>query len=41
MDNNAKLPLLVVVGPTASGKTSASVKIAKNLEKRGIVSEII
>lgn len=41
MENNAKLPLLVVVGPTASGKTSASVKIAKNLEKRGIVSEII
>jgi len=37
----AKSPLLVLVGPTASGKTALSLSIAKDLHARGRTVEII
>lgn len=33
--------ILTIVGPTASGKTSASLELVKNLQKKNIISEII
>ena len=30
MDNNKKIPLIVVAGPTASGKTRLAIDIAKH-----------
>ena len=35
------LPVYVVAGPTASGKTSFAIKLAENLRKKGILSEIV
>lgn len=37
----SKIPLIVIVGPTSSGKTSASIHLAKYLKKIGIEAEII
>ncbi|WP_238456370.1 tRNA (adenosine(37)-N6)-dimethylallyltransferase MiaA [Desulfotruncus arcticus] len=31
MEQNSKIPLLIITGPTASGKTSVAVKVAKKL----------
>ncbi len=36
-----KIPLIVIVGPTSSGKTSVSIKLAKYFRKIGITAEII
>ena len=36
-----KIPLIVIVGPTSSGKTSTSIDLAKYLHKIGITAEII
>ncbi len=36
-----KIPLIVIVGPTSTGKTSISIHLAKYLEKIGITAEII
>ena len=35
------LPIYIVAGPTASGKTSFAINLAENLKKRGILSEIV
>ncbi len=36
-----KVPLIVIVGPTASGKTSFSIELALDLQKEGFTPEII
>ncbi len=35
------LPLIAIVGPTSSGKTSFSISLAKSLKKSSIVAEIV
>ena len=35
------LPVYIIAGPTASGKTSFAIKLAENLSKKGISCEII
>ncbi len=34
-------PLIAIVGPTSSGKTSFSISLAKSLKKSGIIAEIV
>lgn len=36
-----KLPLIIVAGPTSAGKTSYSIKLARQLAKKGVTTEII
>ena len=35
------LPVFIIAGPTASGKTGLSIRLAENFEKKGIYCEII
>lgn len=39
--SNKKPLLLVISGPTSSGKTDVSISIAKDLKKKGVVAEIV
>ena len=35
------LPIYIIAGPTASGKTSFAIKLAESLRKKRIYSEIV
>lgn len=35
------LPLIAVIGPTASGKTAFSIRLAKELQKLGVTAEVV
>ncbi|MCA9356082.1 tRNA (adenosine(37)-N6)-dimethylallyltransferase MiaA [Candidatus Nomurabacteria bacterium] len=39
--SNKKPLLLVISGPTSSGKTDVSISIAKGLKKKGVIAEIV
>lgn len=41
LSQRTKKPLLVIIGPTASGKTSLSIEIARNLKIQGQVAHVI